>query len=217
MLFDSEQHGWAQAASDSSVWISIVQFSFTNQGWGSVLANLYARRRDVGWTSKQALLALNRIFPKDDAVQPSLVFVYFGGNDSVQELPSDVGTRVPLPEFIDNMKTIGLHLKSLSEKTRVIFLSPPTVNEAQIKEYFGGEVTGRTNENCRIYSEAYLNLCKEIDVKCIDLWTALQGKDDWLATCFTLYWKSIPVEFDEYDPPGPSDAKVADWNISKDW
>uniref|UniRef100_A0A7N0UNB5 SGNH hydrolase-type esterase domain-containing protein n=1 Tax=Kalanchoe fedtschenkoi TaxID=63787 RepID=A0A7N0UNB5_KALFE len=231
---------------------SIVQFCFSEQGWGSILANLYSRRADIvlrgyaGWTSRLALQALTHIFPKDAAVQPSLVVVYFGGNDSVQENPSDVGARVPLPEFIDNMKKIGLHLKSLSERTRVIFLSPPSINEVQINEHFGIVFSGRTNENCRIYSEACLNLCKEIDVKCVDLWTALQRKDDWLTTCFIdgvhlsavgskivaqeilkvlkeadwepcLYWKSLPIEYVEYDLPASGGAKAADWNISEDW
>ncbi|CAM8973312.1 unnamed protein product [Rhodiola kirilowii] len=223
---------------------SIVQYSFSDQGWGSTLTDLYARRADIvlrgygGWDSRLALRALNRIFPKDAAVQPSLVIVYFGGNDSLKQHQNGTACRVPLPEYHDNMKKIGLHLKSLSEKTRVIFLSPPAVNEAQIMEYFGDPVL-RTNENCRIYSEVCLNLCKQIDVKGIDLWTALQQKDDWLTTCFTdgihlsaegskivaheilmalkeadwkpsLYWESLPIEFGEYELPYSGGANVAD-------
>lgn len=44
---------------------------------------------------------------------------------------------------------------------------------------------GRTNECCGIYSEACLELCKEVGVKAIDLWTAIQQQDDWLNVCFT--------------------------------
>lgn len=43
----------------------------------------------------------------------------------------------------------------------------------------------RTNESCGIYSEACLELCRELDVKAIDLWTAIQKRDDWLSSCFT--------------------------------
>ena len=115
--------------------------------------------------------------------------------------------------------------QSLSEKTRVIFLSAPPINEAQIREslrwvcvinadtvlcmytwflfsssilfqflndYTSCETTirilgdlGRTNESCGIYSEACLELCKEVGVKAVDLWTVLQQRDDWLDVCFT--------------------------------
>lgn len=173
---------------------SIVQFSFSNQGWGAILADIYARKADIilrgyaGWNSRAALEVLNQIFPKDAPVQPSLVIVYFGGNDSMKPHPSGLGPHVPLNEYIENMKKIALHLKSLSEKTRIIFLSAPPINEAKIREseslsVFGD--LGRTNEACRKYSEACIKLCEEIGVKVIDLWTSLQKRDDWLTVCFT--------------------------------
>lgn len=211
---------------------SIVQFSYSTGGWGAILADIYARKADIflrgyaGWNTRRALNVLDEVFPKDAAVQPSLVIVYFGGNDSMRPDPSGLGPHVPLPEYIQNIQKIALHLKSLSENTRIIFLSAPPVNEAKIMETFGcGRADlGRTNENCRIYSEACLQLCKKLDVKVVDLWTALQTRDDWLTACFTdgihltaegskivvkeilkvlkeadwqpsLHWKSMPTEF----------------------
>ncbi|XP_059667989.1 GDSL esterase/lipase WDL1-like isoform X2 [Cornus florida] len=184
-----------------------------------------------GWNSRRALEVLDKIFPKDASVQPDLVIVYFGGNDSVHAHPSGLGPHVPLPEYIENMRKIVIHLKSLSEKTRLIFLGAPPVNEAKIREFLSGKFDklGRTNESCRIYSEACIKLCREMDVKAIDLWTALQQRDDWLTACFTdgihlssegskivveeilrvlrladwkpsLYWKSMPTEFSEDSP-----------------
>lgn len=44
-------------------------------------------------------------------MQPSLVIVYFGGNDSMGPHPSGLGPHVPLTEYIENMKNIALHLK----------------------------------------------------------------------------------------------------------
>ena len=44
-------------------------------------------------------------------MQPSLVIVYFGGNDSVNPHPSGLGTHVPLQEYIENMRKIAIHLK----------------------------------------------------------------------------------------------------------
>ncbi|KAK4436517.1 GDSL esterase/lipase CPRD49 [Sesamum alatum] len=216
---------------------SIVQLSFSNGGWGAILSDIYARKVDIilrgyyGWNSRRAVQTLDQVFPKDAAVQPSLVIVYFGGNDSMGPHPSGLGPHVPLPEYIENMRKIAIHLKNLSDKTRIIFLSCPPVNEAKVREnqspYLSELV--RTNELCRIYSDALIELCQEMDVKVVDLWTAIQKREDWSNTCFTdgihlsaegskvvveeilkvlkqaewepsLHWKSMPTEFPEDSP-----------------
>ncbi|CAL0302621.1 unnamed protein product [Lupinus luteus] len=90
----------------------------------------------------------------------------------------------------------------------------------------------RTNECCRIYSEAGLELCRELNIKAVDLWSALQKRSDWRDVCFldgihlsaegskivakeilklikeaewepSLHFKSMPVEFDEDSPYDP--------------
>lgn len=43
----------------------------------------------------------------------------------------------------------------------------------------------RTNETCQRYSEACIKLCNDLEVKAIDLWTAIQKQDDWANICFT--------------------------------
>lgn len=122
---------------------SIVQFSYSHEGWGAILTDLYSCKADIvlrgycGWNTRQALQVLDQIFPKDAAVQPSLVIVYFGGNDSIRPDPNGLNSHVPLPEYVQNMKNIVLHLKSLSEKTRIIILSTPAVNEEQIIKVYG--------------------------------------------------------------------------------
>ncbi|XP_011095009.1 GDSL esterase/lipase CPRD49 [Sesamum indicum] len=216
---------------------SIVQMSYNIGGWGAILADLYARKADFvlrgysGWNTRMALQVLDQVFPKDAAVQPSLVVVYFGGNDATKAHPSGLGAHVPLPEFVENMRKIIDHIKSLSDKTRVICLSSPPVNEAKIHEIFGNALDdqARTNEGCRIYSEALVELCQEMDVEAINLWTAIQQRDDWANACFidgihlsadgskivvkemlkvlkkadwepSLYWLSMPSEFPEDSP-----------------
>ncbi|KAG8377023.1 hypothetical protein BUALT_Bualt09G0125000 [Buddleja alternifolia] len=211
--------------------------SYNVGGWGAVLADLYARKADVilrgysGWNTRMALQVLDQVFPKDAAVQPSMVIVYFGGNDATNPHHTGLGTHVPLPEFVENMKKIIGHIKSLSEKTRIICLSSPPLNEVRIREIFGNALDdqARTNEGCRIYSEALVELCKEMDVEAINLWTAIRQRDDWANTCFidgihlsaegckivvkeilkvlkdvdwepSLYWLNMPFEFPEDSP-----------------
>jgi len=101
----------------------------------------------------------------------------------------------------------------------------------KIHEFTGNKFDklGRTNEACRQYAEALVEMCQEMDVKSIDLWTAIQTRDDWLTACFTdgihlssegskivvreiltvlkeaewepnLHWKSLPTEFSEDSP-----------------
>lgn len=223
---------------------SIVQFSYSHEGWGAILTDLYSRKADImlrgysGWNSRRALQVLEQVFPKDEAVQPSLVIVYFGGNDSAKPHPNGLGSHVPLDEYVENMKKIAIHLKSLSENIRLIFLTAPAVNEIQIHEVLR-DLVHRKNETCQKYAEACVKLCKELDVKVIDLWTALQQRNDWLATCFTdgihlssegskivvkeilkvlkeadwkpsLHWRSLPDEFGE---ASYSDLATADGTI----
>ncbi|KAL0338193.1 UNVERIFIED_CONTAM: GDSL esterase/lipase CPRD49 [Sesamum angustifolium] len=219
---------------------SIVQMSFSDGGWGSLLTDLYDRKADIvlrgyaGWNSRNALEVLNQIFPQDAVDQPSLVIVYFGGNDAMQPHPSGLGPHVPLPEYIENMKKIALHLRSLSEKTRIVFLTSPPVDEAMVRQCFGDafDKQERTNESCRIYSDALVDMCKQLDVKVINLWKAFQHRDDWAEAYLadgihltsggsrvvvkeilkvlkeaewepSLHWMSMPAEFSEDSPYYP--------------
>lgn len=116
-----------------------------------------------------------------------MVIVYFGGNDSIAEHSSGLGPHVPLEEYTENMRKIPKHLKSLSDKTRVIFLSCAPINEETLRKTMSTELSEviRTNEACRLYSEACISVCKEMDIKMVDLWNAIQKRDDWATTCFT--------------------------------
>ncbi|PON85832.1 Lipase [Trema orientale] len=208
---------------------SIVQLSYSNGGWGAIHTDIYACRADVllrgyfRWNSRRALEVLDQVFPKDAAVQPSLVIVYFGGNDS-----TGLGPHVPLPEYIENMRKMARYLQSLSDSTRIIFLSSPPVNEEKLRKRSSGIFSKllRTNELCQQYSESCIKVGQETGVKVIDLFTAFQRRDDWMNTCFTggihlstkgskiveeeiltvskntewkpcLHWKSTPTEFAE--------------------
>ncbi|XP_076958838.1 GDSL esterase/lipase CPRD49-like [Bidens hawaiensis] len=170
---------------------SIVQMSFSNDGWGATLVDLYARKADIvlrgynGWNSRRAVKILDQIFPKDAAIQPSLIIAYFGCNDSMGPHSSGLGPHVPLPEYIENMRKIATHLQGLSDTTRIIFLTCPLVDEVRLSCTNSSTLSEcclvRTNELCRIYSEACIELCNEMGIKVIDIWTALRKQDDWLT------------------------------------
>ncbi|XP_031487047.1 GDSL esterase/lipase CPRD49 [Nymphaea colorata] len=216
---------------------SIVQFSFGHGGWGATLADIYSRKADIvlrgysGWNSSRAVEVIDQVFPKDAVIQPSLVIVYFGGNDSMGGHPSGLGPHVPLPKYVENMKRIASYIKGLSEKTRVIFLTCPPVNEEKVKQLSSDLLSElvRSNESCQKYSEACVELCREMEVEVIDLWTAIQRKDDWATSCLTdgmhlsaegsdivveeilkvlreakwepsLHWRSLATEFSEDSP-----------------
>ncbi|KAF5736576.1 SGNH hydrolase-type esterase superfamily protein [Tripterygium wilfordii] len=217
---------------------SIVQLSFSNGGWGAILADVYARKADIilrgyyGWNSHRAVQVLDQVFPKDATEQPALVIVYLGGNDSMGPHSSGLGPHVPLPEYVENMRKIAVHLKSLSDSTRIIFLTCPPVDEERVRLTNTSGIFSelvRTNELCQMYSEACVELCQEMGVKVVDLFTALQKRSDWTSACFTdgihlsaegskivvgeilkvlkeadwkpsLHWKSMPTEFSEDSP-----------------
>ncbi|KAL9402372.1 hypothetical protein Peur_006221 [Populus x canadensis] len=172
---------------------SIVQLCFSHGGWGSILSDIYSRKADIllrgyyGWNSRRAVQVLDQVFPKDAPVQPALVIVYFGGNDSMGPHSSGLGPHVPLDEYMENMRKIAIHLKSLSDTTRIIFMSCPPVDEARVSSSTSGifsEVV-RTNELCQIYSNSCIKLCQELGVKVVDLFSAFQKRDGWTTACFT--------------------------------
>ncbi|KAG6765441.1 hypothetical protein POTOM_029483 [Populus tomentosa] len=185
---------------------SIVQLCFSHGGWGSILSDIYSRKADIllrgyyGWNSRRAVQVLDQVFPKDAPVQPALVIVYFGGNDSMGPHSSGLGPHVPLDEYMENMRKIAVHLKifenqSLSDTTRIIFMSCPPVDETRVSSSTSGifsEVV-RTNELCQIYSNSCIKLCQELGVKVVDLFSAFQKRDGWTTACFTLKGVTVMV------------------------
>ncbi|KAG6763768.1 hypothetical protein POTOM_031207 [Populus tomentosa] len=185
---------------------SIVQLCFSHGGWGSILTDIYSRKADIllrgyyGWNSRRAVQVLDQVFPKDAPVQPALVIVYFGGNDSMGPHSSGLGPHVPLDEYMENMRKIAIHLKifenqSLSDTTRIIFMSCPPVDETRVSSSTSGIFSElvRTNELCQIYSNSCIKLCQELGVKVVDLFSAFQKRDGWTTACFTLKGVTLMV------------------------
>lgn len=58
-------------------------------------------------------------------MQPSLVIIYFGGNDSIHPHPSGLGPHVPIEEYVENMRKIANYLKvynNFSLLAQIIYL-----------------------------------------------------------------------------------------------
>lgn len=102
----------------------------------------------------------------------------------------------------------------------------------------------RTNEECRKYSKACLEMCLEENIKAIDLWNLIQRKDNWKNVCIfddgihltakgneivsneilkvlkvaewkpSLYWMEMPPEFGEDSSYDPISSFGVKTNIS---
>ncbi|XP_055808380.1 GDSL esterase/lipase WDL1-like [Solanum dulcamara] len=196
---------------------SIVQLSYYFDGWGATLTGLYARKADIsvrgyiGWNSRMALQVLHKVFPQNDKIQPSLVILYFGGNDSTDpDVPNS--PNVPLDEYVENMRKIIFHIKGLSENTRLIMLSAPAVNEQQIIEFYGSNM-GRTNERARIYSKVGIKLAHEVNVKVIDIWSALHDRPEVFWDGMHLTKEGSEIVFNKIKEV----IKEAEWEPTLDW
>ncbi|KAF3336658.1 GDSL esterase/lipase CPRD49 [Carex littledalei] len=225
---------------------SFVQYSFSNGGWGAILADVYARKADIvvrgyqGWNSRRALEVIDKVFPKDAAVQPSLVVMYFGGNDSIGKHPSGLGPHVPLEEYVENMRKIANHIK-LKVSTVAFF----SIDRGALTN------VSRTNEVGKRYSDALIMLCKEMKIEAIDAFHMIQRREDWETACImsdgihlteeaskllagdilkviknakwepSLYWQSLPTEFGEPSdyyvvaPDGKSTINQSDWTYHR--
>ncbi|KAI8028938.1 GDSL esterase/lipase CPRD49 [Camellia lanceoleosa] len=115
-------------------------------------------------------------FDLDAAAQPSLVIVYFGGNDSMGPPHlSGLGPHIPLPESIENMRKIALHLKVVDLWTAI----------QRQGDWLTACFTDRVHlsaEGSKVVVEEILNVLKEAE------WDPC------------LYWKSLPSEFKEDSP-----------------
>ncbi|PHT36848.1 hypothetical protein CQW23_24548 [Capsicum baccatum] len=171
----------------------------------------------IGWNSRMALEVYKKIFPKEHCrdrhkeIQPSLVILYFGGNDS-QDPDFPNSSHVPLHEYVENMRKLAHHIQGLSEKTRLIMLSAPAVNEEQILKTYGDN-RGRSNEVGRKYAEAGVKLGQELSVPVINFFEALYRKPGVFLDGMHLTADGSKILFDKIKDV----IKNADWEPTLDW
>ena len=169
---------------------SITELSFAaDGGWGTRLAEHYARRADVlnrglsGYNTRWALSVLPWVF--GGVPQPELVTVFFGANDaSSPEL--NLRQHVPLEEFEANLVAIVRQLRGRWGEgggPRIVLIAPPPVGHEQRLafqiERYKEKATGkleRTNELAGMYAAAVARAAHTCAVPLLDTWGTMQAE-----------------------------------------
>ncbi|KAL0417074.1 UNVERIFIED_CONTAM: GDSL esterase/lipase [Sesamum latifolium] len=171
---------------------SITQQSFRSGGWGAALADIYSRKVDVvlrgygGYNTRWALFMLNQIFPLGSAKPPAAVTIFFGANDAARLEGTGKRQHVPVEEYKDNLRKMVQHIKSGSQNTLVVLITPPPIDVEGRREYarslYGdkaSETPDRTNEATSVYAKQCVMLANELGLPSVDLWSKMQETDGW--------------------------------------
>jgi len=157
--------------------------SHSTNGWAIELQRRYLRRADVlnrglsGWTSRWALRYIDSMLSTELGTESEqthnqgkgrtkclFATLWYGANDA--NLPGSGRPRyhVPIPEYIDNMRTMS---RKVLKYTDILFLmSPPPVCERN-REKFSREMHNSysrdlTEENTKLYVDALLAVAEEL-------------------------------------------------------
>jgi sodium/hydrogen exchanger 8 len=112
------------------------------QSWAGGMQSWYGAKADVisrglpGYNTRWVAARMTQLFPTS-VLPPALVVVCFGANDAAVETLSPT-QHVPIPEFKKNLLSIIEHIRSLSENTLVLVLTPPPVDEGALGQTLRG-------------------------------------------------------------------------------
>ncbi|KAH8589539.1 SGNH hydrolase-type esterase domain-containing protein [Bisporella sp. PMI_857] len=160
------------------------------------LQQAYIRRLDVvnrgfsGFNTEQGLRVLPTIIP--DPAQARLRFmasfrpleskaVLFGSNDACFPEAQN-GQHVPLDQYKKNLVQIITHPAIQAQETRVILVTPPPVEERRLEHRVksqGYTKLNRSNKRTKQYADASREVAKDMNVGCLDLWTAFMSRAGW--------------------------------------
>eukprot|EP00057_Strongylocentrotus_purpuratus_P009222 XP_011663696.1 PREDICTED: isoamyl acetate-hydrolyzing esterase 1 homolog isoform X1 [Strongylocentrotus purpuratus] len=128
-----------------------------------------------------ARTGIQYILPHELLQNVAMATVFFGANDAcLLELQPD--KHVPVEDYTVNIKAIVNYLESNGiRKEKILLITPPPIDEALwgagCKEK--GTALNRTLKNSGIYAKACVTLAQDLDVKVIDIWTAMQKEENW--------------------------------------
>jgi isoamyl acetate esterase len=85
---------------------------------------------------------------------------------------------VPLAAYQTHLHTIATHPGVHSHSTKLLFITPPPVNEHQ----FTDTPLQRTAPHTRLYATACASVATELSIPVVDVWTAFMTRAGWSPT-----------------------------------
>ncbi|KAI8825888.1 SGNH hydrolase-type esterase domain-containing protein [Fimicolochytrium jonesii] len=165
---------------------SLTQFSLDplNSGWGSIVANAYARKHDIlnrgysGYNTEWAKHILPSVLAPLNPSKLALVIILLGANDSA--LKGSNNQHVTVEDYRSNLKQIIQTIRAFSSTTRILLISPPVVHEAKWAQYLverwgPAAISNHTVKETRRYRDACIEVARETQVPVLDTWA---------STCF---------------------------------
>lgn len=105
--------------------------------------------------------------------------MFFGANDAVLP-PGD--QYVPLETYKESLKAIITHDAVRAQKTKILLLTPPPVNEYQLEPNAlatGLRTLTRTATNTKLYADACREVGNSLDTPVVDIWSAFMKEAGW--------------------------------------
>lgn len=167
---------------------SLTQTSF--EGWGGMLANLYQRRADVlnrgmsGYNTRWYIKYAQDNGVWDEPGRVVLVTIFFGANDATL-IDQDPTKHVPLAEYGENLKALIGKTRGSYPTAKILLITPPPIHreqrlefqEMRYQEYATG-IPERTSEHTLTYVQKCIEVSKELNVPCLDMFDAMMKDGD---------------------------------------
>lgn len=107
--------------------------------------------------------------------------ILFGSNDACF-LEAQNGQHVPLNQYKKNLVKLVTHPAVEAHKCRLILITPPPVEERRLEHRVksqGYTKLNRSNERTKQYADASREVANEMNIACLDLWSAFMAKAGW--------------------------------------
>ncbi|OJJ50564.1 hypothetical protein ASPZODRAFT_126449 [Penicilliopsis zonata CBS 506.65] len=151
----------------------------------AALQDAYRRRLDVinrgfsGYSTAHAIKVFPKFFPRPETATVRFMTIFFGANDAC--LQGNV-QHVPLEDYKRNLRTIIEHPATKAQNPKIIMLTPPPVNEYQLKDFDASKEQphpSRTASHTKEYADAARQLASELGIPTADIWTAFMTAAGW--------------------------------------
>jgi lysophospholipase L1-like esterase len=157
-------------------------------GWVAALADDYTRKLTVvnaglsGYSTDKALAKLSPVIPPPNVARIRLFAIFFGANDA--RLPNTIQApqHVPLKEYKENLRKIVQHEAVRAHDARIMLITPPPIDERICEADDASKGIHQIRRDAKItseYAQAVRDLSRELNVVCLDLWTAFMTRAGW--------------------------------------